>query len=50
MHNDYQVASEKLAIPYDMLSDYCKKTADEYEIKVGDVKIYCQIWATKLIM
>ena len=21
-----------------MLSDYCKKIADEYEIKVGDVK------------
>ena len=21
-----------------MLSDYCKNTADEYEIKVGDVK------------
>ena len=22
---------------YDMLSDYCKQTADEYGIKVGDV-------------
>ena len=32
-------APEKLAIPYDMLSDYCKKFADEYEIKVGDEKI-----------
>ena len=50
LHYDYPLASEKLAIPYEMLSDYCKKTADEYEIKVGDVKIYCQIWATKLIM
>ena len=29
---------EKLAISYDILSDYCKKFADEYEIKVGDVK------------
>ena len=38
MHNDYPLAPEKLAIPYDMLSDYCKKIADEYEIKVGDVK------------
>ena len=37
-HNDYSLAPEKLAIPYDMLSDYCKKIADEYEIKVGDVK------------
>ena len=38
LHNDYRVAPEKLAIPYDMLSDYCKKIADEYEIKVVDVK------------
>ena len=38
LHNDYPLAPEKLAIPYDMLSDYCKKIADEYEIKVVDVK------------
>ena len=38
LHNDYPLAPEKLAIPYDMLSDYCKKIADEYEIKVGDVE------------
>ena len=38
LHNDYPLAPEKLAIFYDMLSDYCKKFADEYEIKVGDVK------------
>ena len=38
LHNDYSLAPEKLAIPYDMLSDYCKKIAGEYEIKVGDVK------------
>ena len=38
MHNDYPLAPEKLAIPYDMLSDYCKKIADKYDIKVGDVK------------
>ena len=24
LHNDYSLAPEKLAIPYDMLSDYCK--------------------------
>ena len=29
--------AKKLAIPYDMLSDYCKNIADEYRIKVGDV-------------
>ena len=38
MHNDYPLAPEKLAIPYDMLSDYCKKLADKYEIKISDVK------------
>ena len=38
LHNDYLLAPEKLAINYDMLSDYCKKIVDEYERKVGDVK------------
>ena len=38
LHNDYPLAPEKLAITYAMLSNYCKKIADEYEIKVGDVK------------
>ena len=37
MHNDYPIAPEKLAISHDILSD-CKKIADEYEIKVGDVE------------
>ena len=38
MHNDYPLlAPEKLAIPYDMLPDYCEKIADKYEIKVGDM-------------
>ena len=38
LHNDYPLAPEKLAITYDMLSDYCKKIADDYEIKLGDVR------------
>ena len=25
LHNEYPLTREKLAIPYDMLSDYCKK-------------------------
>ena len=37
LHNDYLLAPEKLAISYDMLSDYCKKIADKHGIKVGDV-------------
>ena len=36
MHNDYPLAPE--IIPYDILPDYCKKIAEEYEINVGDVK------------
>ena len=36
--NDYPLASEKLAILYDMLSDYCKKIADKYGINIGAVK------------
>ena len=47
LHNDYP---EKLPIPYDMLSDYCKKLADKYGRKVGDVKKFFQIKMTKLIM
>ena len=38
LHNDYPLAPEKFAIHYDMLSDSCKKTADQYEKKVGGVK------------
>ena len=38
LHNDYPLAPEKLEIHYDMLSNYCKKIADKYRIKVGDVK------------
>ena len=38
LHNEYPLASEKLAIPYDMLSDYCKEIADKYQINVGAVK------------
>ena len=38
LHNDYLLAPKKFAIPSDILSDYCKRIADEYGIKVGDVK------------
>ena len=38
MQNDYPLAPEKLTIPYGMLSDYCKKIAEEYGIKTRDVK------------
>ena len=29
LHNDYSLAPEKLATPYDMLSDYCKEIITE---------------------
>ena len=38
MHNGYPLASEKLAVSSDMLSNHCKRIADKYEIKIGDVK------------
>ena len=38
LHNDYPLAPEKLAVSKNMLSTYCKKIADKYDIKVGDVK------------
>ena len=38
LHNDYPLAPEKLAVSNNMLSAYCKKIADEYDIKVGNVK------------
>ena len=38
LHNDFPLAPEKLTISNDMLSKYCKKLYDNYEIKVGDVK------------
>ena len=37
LHNDYPLAPEKLAIPYDILSNFCKKFAYKYGIKVRDV-------------
>ena len=38
LHNNYPLAPEKLAVSSDMLSNYCKKITDKYEIKVVDVK------------
>ena len=38
LHNDFPLAPENLAVFSDMLSNYCKKIADKYGIKVGDVK------------
>ena len=38
LHNDYPLVPEKRAVSSDMLSNFCKKIADKYEIKVGDVK------------
>ena len=34
LHNDYPLAPEKRAVSSDMLSNYCKKIADKYEIKL----------------
>ena len=50
LHNDYLLAPEKFAVSNDMLSNYCKKIADKYLIKVGDVKKLIPNLVTKLIM
>ena len=38
LHHDYPLAPEKLAVSSDRLSKYCKKIADKYDIKVGNIK------------
>ena len=38
LHSDFPLAPEKLTVSNNMLSKYCKKVGDKYEIKVGDVK------------
>ena len=38
LHKDYLFAPEKIAVTNDMLSKYCKKTVDKYDIKVVDVR------------
>ena len=37
LQNDFPLAPEKFVVSNDMLSKYCKKIADKYEIKVGHV-------------
>ena len=38
LHNDHLLAPEKPAVSIDMLSKYCRKIANKYKIKIGDVK------------
>ena len=38
LHNDYPLAPKNLTVTNDILLKYCTRIADEYEIKVGDVK------------
>ena len=35
IHNDYPVAPEKVKVLKNMLSDYCKKIAEKYNISIG---------------
>ena len=35
LHNDYPVCPEKVKVSNDMLSGYCKKIAEEYNISIG---------------
>ena len=38
LQNDYLLTPEKLAVPYNSMSNYCKKIVDEYGIKVDNIK------------
>ena len=38
LHNDYPLAPEKAAVSSDILSNYCKKIAGKYGVKVSDVR------------
>ena len=38
LHNNYALGQKQLAIPYGMLSRYCKNIANKYGIKVCNVK------------
>ena len=35
LHNDYPIAPEKVKVSNGMLSEYCKKIADKYNISIG---------------
>ena len=35
LHNDYPLAAEKIKVEKDMLSNYCKRIADKYNISIG---------------
>ena len=37
LHNDSLLASEKLQISQNILSNYCRNIANEYEIKIGGI-------------
>ena len=38
LHNDYPVTPEKLNVSNNMLSGYCKKIAEKYNISIGLVR------------
>ena len=37
LHNDYPLATEKLEISHNILSNYCNSIANKYDVKVGGV-------------
>ena len=39
LHNDYPIAPEKVKVSKNMLSTYCRKIAEKYNISIGLVSI-----------
>ena len=37
LHNDYPLAPERIAVKEDMLSDYCKRIKEKFNISIGQV-------------
>ena len=38
LHNDYPLAAEKMNVKSEMLSEYCKKIQNKYNISIGQVQ------------
>ena len=38
IHNDYPLAAEQIEVTENMLSEYCKKIKEKYNISIGQVQ------------
>ena len=51
IHNDYPIATEHIKVTENMLSEYCQKTKEKYNISIGQVhKLMYQHLSAKINM